>query len=85
MDVRVYNYLYVRVEYPVERGYRIEISPLPDWIYITISDNNNSKFLTVHSSLHINKEVVVGPEYSVNFSDKDIIKDLSGEVSSRFL
>ena len=74
-----------RVEYPMEHGYRMEVSPLPDWIYITITEKDNSKYLTVYSRIHVNKEVKINPSYSIDFRDMDIIKDLSGEVASRFL
>lgn len=85
MEVTRYNYLLCRVEYPAEWGYRMEPKQLPDWIYITITKNGGSKFLTVHSRIHVNKEVKINPSYSADFSDRDIIKDLSGEVSRMFL
>ena len=86
METRKYTYLLCRVEYPLERGYRMEISPLPDWIHLVISDDKEgSKRLTVHSSIHMNKEVAVGPSYSSDFTDTEIIKDLSGEISRMFL
>lgn len=85
MQVRKYNHLLVRVEYPAERGYRMEPKPLPDWIHLTITEDNGSKYLTVHSRIHVNKEVRVGPSYSSDFEDRDLLKDLSAQVSSMFL
>jgi hypothetical protein len=85
MQVRKYNYLICRVEYPAERGYRMELEKLPDWIHVTITEDKDSKYLTVHSRIHVNKEVRVGPSYSVNFKDMDLLKDLSGQISSIFL
>lgn len=85
MQVRRYDHLLCRVEYPTERGYRMEPKQLPDWIHVTITEQGDSKFLTVHSRIHVNKEVKVAPSYSADFSDRDILKDLSGEVSGRFL
>lgn len=85
MQVRRYDHLLCRVEYPAERGYRMEPKQLPDWIHVTITEQSDSKFLTVHSRIHVNKEVKVGPSYSADFSDRDILKDLSGEVSGMFL
>jgi len=82
---RTYNYLLCRVEYPAEGGYRMEPSPLPPWINLRIVESDSDKKLIVHSRIHVNKEVRVGPIYSNAFSDRDIIKDLSGEISSRFL
>lgn len=85
--VNKYRHLYHRVNYPSENGYRIESYQLPDWIYITVTTikEENSKYLTVHSRLHLNKEVVVNPVYSCNFTDDEVIKDLSAEVSGMFL
>lgn len=85
--INKYNYLICRVEYPTERGYRMEPRPLPDWIYITITEDKGAdeKYMTVYSRIHVNKEVRMNPSYSCAFSDQDIIKDLSGEVGHRFL
>jgi len=85
MRVTRYDFTLCRVEYPLERGYRMEHSQLPDWIHVTITEDGDSKYLTVYSRLHVNKEVKINPSYSSKFSDSDIIKDLSGEISSRFL
>ena len=83
--MRKYNYLIVKVYYPLEHGYRMEHRPLPDWIHIHIVDHDNSKRLIVHSRLHVNKPVEVGPMYSTDFNDHEIIKDLSAKISTRFL
>lgn len=80
-----YNHLLTRVEYPRERGYRMEPSPLPSWIYITIEEEKGSKHLTVHSKIHVNKRSKVGPSYSMEFTDYEILKDLSGEIARRYL
>lgn len=85
MKIRTYNHLLVRVDYPEERGYRMEPKPLPDWIHLTITENEFSKYLTAHSRIHVNKEVRVGPSYSTDFSDRDMIKDLSAKISQMFL
>jgi len=82
---RTNHHLVVRVEYPAERGYRMESERLPDWISLSISQEGDSKRLTVHSRLHVNKVVRVGPEYSLRFSDNEIIRDLSSEIKRRFL
>ena len=85
VEVRRYHSLYYRVEYPRERGYRIEPRHLPDWIYVTVTEDGESKWLTVHSSLHLNKEVKVGPSYSRSFTDASIIKDLTSEIHTIFI
>ena len=85
MTERTYNHLWKRVDYPRERGYRMEPHPLPPWIHVCISEEGDNKWLTVHSRIHINKAVRIEPTYSSSFSDKDVITDLSAEVSRRFL
>jgi len=80
----IYNHIYKRVEYPRERGYRMEPYPLPRYMYITI-EKGDSKRLIVHSRIHVNEETKVGPSYSNELSDAEIIKDLSTEIAWRFL
>ena len=80
-----YDILFYRVEYPEERGYRMEPKALPPWTYVTITTENDSKYLTVYSRIHMNKEVRMLPDFSTNFSDEDILKDLTYEIHSRFI
>lgn len=79
---RVYKYIYVRVEYPYEWGYRMEAKALPDYMYITIAekDGSNSKIITVHSRIHVEKSSVIGPSYSKDWTDQEILKDQSGSI-----
>jgi len=67
-------------------GYYTEQQELPDWMHIVVTNDNDSdsKYLTVHSRIHMDTEVRVGPEYSTDYSDHDIIKELSGEIAYRF-
>lgn len=58
---------------------------LPDWIYITVTRDGDSKYLTVYSRIHVNKEVIVGPSYSLEWSDQAVIKELSGRIYSGFI
>ena len=82
---RTYEYLYNRVEYPVERGYREEPVKLPPWIHVTIAEECDTKWADVHSRIHKNKVVRLHTAYSSQFSDKQILKDISDEVALRFL
>lgn len=82
---RTYDYLICRVEYPAERGYRMEPSKLPPWIHVDITEDGDSKWLTVHSRIHVNKEVRMKPTFSSQFSDWEILKELSGKISRAFL
>lgn len=87
MDITTYNHLLCRVEYPMERGYRMELETLPDWIHFTITHDkqNDDKYITVYSRLHVNKEAIMPIHYSSSWADYDIIKDISGELSHRYL
>lgn len=85
MSSNRYDYLLQRVEYPREGGYRMEPCALPHWMYVTITQEGDSKHLTVHSRIHVNKEVVMNPTYSAEFTDYEIIKDLSGKITHDFL
>ena len=82
---RKYDYLYSRVEYPMEHGYRMEPTKLPPWIFVTILEDHDTKQLFVHSRIHVNKVVHMDMSYSSKFSDKQIIIDLSSKISKRFL
>lgn len=82
-EPRKYTYGIYRVHYA--RGYRMEPKPLPHWMHLTITTEGNSKYLTVHSRIHINKEVRMLPDYSSNFTDNEIIKDLTGKIHQRFI
>jgi hypothetical protein len=84
-EVNRYDYLLVRVEYPRERGYRMEPRHLPDWLHLTITKQGNNKFVTVYSRIHVTKELRMPTSYSDEFSDYAILKDISGEISHRFL
>jgi len=84
-SVNTYHHSYHRVYYPIERGYRMEPYQLPNWIHLTITNDGGSKYLTVYSKIHVNKEVRVEPSYSSDFTDSEIIKDLSGKVFHMFL
>ncbi len=80
-----YNYTFVKTWCGQLNGHYTEREELPDWMHIVVTTDNDSKYLTVHSRIHMNKEVRVGPEYSTDFSDEAIIKELSGEVDYRFM
>lgn len=85
MKITMYHHLYRQVQYPMEHGYRWEPILLPPWVYLTITTDNDTKFLTVYSRLHVNKEVRINPDYASTFSDLEIIKDLSGKINGMFL
>ena len=80
-----YKHIFQRVEYPRERGYRMETLRLPPWMYIEVESKNDSKQLIVYSRIHVKKMVKLNPTYSLSFSDNAIIKDLSGKISKLFL
>lgn len=77
-----YDYHYVRVDYPLERGYRMEARSLPSWLKIKITRIDSTKYVTILSSIHVAKETELSYCYSSQFSDAYILKDVS---ISRFL
>lgn len=81
----VYDHLYARVEYPRERGYRMEPQPLPDWIRVEIVQQGISKVVIVRSRIHVTKEVQLPTTYSVEFTDREILISVSGEVTRRWI
>lgn len=85
MGVRKYHYLLRRVEYPAKGGYRMEPELLPDWIYFTIVEKNGSKYLTVYSRRHVNKEFTLPTSYNNAFTDDEMIKGLSEKIRNLFL
>lgn len=82
--INKYNHLMKKVYYPAENGYRWEMKPLPDWVNITVTQDKDNKYLTVHSRIHINKAVEMSPKYSLEFTDSEIIKDLSSSIIRDF-
>jgi hypothetical protein len=80
-----YDYLFARVEYPLERGYRMEPVKLPPWIHVVITEDAGTKYVDVHSRIHVNKIVRLPTSYSGDFSDKKILIDVSWKITSMFL
>ena len=78
----IYNYIFCKIYYPY--GYRTETQTLPDYIHLEIKTEKSSKVLYVHSKIHVNKCVKVGPSYSLEWKDNEIINDLSGDIARRF-
>lgn len=86
IEVTSYRHTYCRVEYPQERGYRMEPRPIPDWMSIEIHTDkeNDSKQMVVHSRIHVGRVFPMQPVYSCDFSDKQLLTELAAEVSHRF-
>jgi hypothetical protein len=82
---RIYKHLFVRVGYPREGGYRTEATDVPNWMHLEIIEKGTSKRLWVHSRIHMNKKSTIGPQYSSEFTDQEILKDLSGEIFHRYI
>jgi len=79
----VYNYTYYK-DYVWRGGYYWRTKQLPDWISIAIELENGSKAVYVTSRIHLDKVVKIR-EYSTDWNDQDIIKDISGEVMYRWV
>ena len=80
---KFYHHLYYKAYEPF--GYRWQIKKLPSWIKFSIEEKNDSKYLVVYSRLHKNKRVEMTPTYSDQFTDEEIIKDMSGKITEAFL
>ena len=78
------KYIFNKVYY--QNGYRIEPEKLPDWLELEIKEiDKDTKQLFVHSRIHINKITAMNPCYSSDFTDHEIIKDMSGKIFTRFI
>ena len=82
--VRNYTHMFIRKDYP-GCSYRMEAKELPRYIHVTITEKGDTKYLTVHSRIHVNKEVRLSPDYSASYSDKDLLEDHTAEVYRRFI
>ena len=80
MKTNVYKQLLKKLHCPEENGYRWRPLPLPNYQHISITTKEDSKYLTVYSEIHMNKEVKYTPTFSLEFTDADIIKDLSSRI-----
>ncbi len=83
--VNRYNHIYIMEWCFASNGHYTTAKKLPYWIHLTITKLGDSKYLTAHSRIHMNKCVRVGPEYSADFTDNQILKELSYDVSDKFL
>lgn len=79
-----YTYTLCQVQYPEERGYRWEASPLPTSMYLTITKAGDNKYVTVYSRLHVNKEVRMPITYGAGVGDREILKDVAPRIARRF-
>ena len=87
MEQSRYTHTYYKKYYPEKGGYRWLIKDLPSWIYLTIEENAKleNKQLVVHSKIHIGKKFNINPTYSNEFTNEEIIKDLSGKIYRDFI
>ena len=83
---RIYRHYYQRVR-DIGNPFSIltKVISLPPWMHLTIDCEGDTKTLTVHSRIHKNKNVKMNPVYSSEFTDIEIIKDLSNKIYSRFI
>lgn len=84
MQVRKYNRILRKVEYPTGDGYRMEPILLPYGFHITITEDNGSKYLTLHSRGYADGETRFNPSYSAEFDDYTLIAELSEDIRRVF-
>lgn len=80
-----YDFILVRVEHPLEGGYRMEPKKLPFYLHLSITKEGDRKTLTVHSEVHVEKEFTMPTSYSSDYSDWEIIKDQSDKISMMYM
>jgi hypothetical protein len=78
----MYNYLLSK-QYEA-RGYRWNPIPLPSYLSFDINTENESKYVTVYSTIHVNKQVRLGNSWSTEFTDEAIIKDVGATIIKRY-
>lgn len=81
-----YNFLLAKKyqHHPFPKGYYWTTIPLPDYQHIEITYTETGKYVKFYSKLHVNKLESIGPSYSLEFTDHEIIKDLSGKIAYRY-
>ena len=82
-EVRTYHHLLIEIREPF--GTRIGPRDLPPWLHVTITEDADSKWLTVHSRIHVRSEVRMHPTFSTEFTDFEILRQLSPAISHAFL
>lgn len=82
-EVRTYHHLLAETREPF--GTRVGARDLPPWLHVTITEDADSKWLTVYSRTHVREEVIMQPTFSTEFSDSEILRELSPTISRAFL
>ena len=82
-EVRVYHSLLTEARELFST--RVGARELPPWLHVTITEDADSKWLTVYSRIHVRKEVRMQPTFSTAFSDFEILRQLSSTISRTFL
>lgn len=80
----MYNYTYYQHR-DSPFGYTWQIRPLPDWLRFEIVTEGDSKIVVVHSRIHVNRVTRMNPSYSTEFTDTEIIKDMSAKIRRQFV
>ena len=65
-------------------GYSWRTRKLPDWLKYEIIVEGDSKVVTCYSRIHKNTIVKMNPSYSTEWSNIDIIKDISANICIKF-
>lgn len=79
----MYNYVYYQHR-DTPFGYTWQTRKLPHWLSFEIVTENDSKTVVVHSRIHKNRVVKMTPSYSTDFTDTEIIKDMSAKIVHQF-
>jgi|11BtaG_2_1085332.scaffolds.fasta_scaffold02518_4 hypothetical protein len=79
-----YNYLLVREYQHWPRVYYWVQRPLADYYHIEIHHTKTGKYVYFYSRIHVNELTLINPSFSNDFTDHEIIKDVSGKIAYRF-
>lgn len=80
----LYNYTYYQHR-DGPFGYTWQTRRLPNWLNFEIVTEDGSKIVVVHSRIHVRPTVRMTPSYSTDFTDEDIIKDMSSKILDQFV
>jgi len=85
-EIFKYDYL-LKIEYqhhPLPRGSYWAQKPLANYHHIEIHHTKTGKYVYFYSRIHENKLTLINPSFSNDFTDHEIIKEVSGKIAYRF-
>ena len=81
----VHTYHHLLAETRESFGTRVGAQKLPPWLHVTITEDADSKWLTVYSRIHVREVMMMQPTFSTEFSDFEILRELGPKIRYAFL